>query len=97
MVRGYIHSSHPSYLATFCFVCLSLLIVLPHPPDSKFDPKLMDEDTIVPLTRGSLFERVFKSLCEDSELKLYHEVAFDLTKFYTPALAVHPAIDEEHA
>jgi len=95
MVRGYIHSSHPSYLTTFVLFCLSLLIVLPHPPDSKFDPKLMDEDTTVPLTRGNLFDRVFKSLCEVSELKLYHEVPFDLAKVYTPSLAVHPAVDEE--
>lgn len=57
----------------------------------------MDEDTIVPLTRGNLFERIFKSLCEDSELKLYHKVAFDLAKVYTPSLAVHPAVDEERA
>jgi len=78
----------------FFLFCLSLLIVLPHSPDSKFDPKLIYEDTTVPLTRGNLFDRVFKSLCEDSELKLYHEVAFDLAKVYTPSLAVHPAIEE---
>jgi len=71
--------------------------VLPHPPDSKFDPKLMDEDTIVPLTGGNLFKRIFKSFCEDSELKLYHEVVFDLAKVYTPSLAVHLAVDEERA
>ena len=57
----------------------------------------MDEDTIVPLTGGNLFKRIFKSFCEDSELKLYHEVVFDLAKVYTPSLAVHLAVDEERA
>jgi len=39
MVRGYLHYCHPSYLATF-FFCLALLIVLPRPPDLKFDSKV---------------------------------------------------------
>ena len=33
--------------------------------------------------RGNLFERISKSPCEGSELKLYHDVTFDLAKVHT--------------
>ena len=37
--------------------------------------------------RGNLFERISKSPCEGSELKLYHDVTFDLAKVHTHTLA----------
>jgi len=57
----------------------------------------MDEDTRVLSTSGNLFERIFKSPCEDPELKLYHEVTFDRVKAYNLTLAVHPAVEEARA
>ena len=38
--------------------------------------------------RGNLFERISKSPCEGSELKLYHDVTFDLAKVHTHTLTV---------
>jgi len=57
----------------------------------------MDEDTRVLPTSGNLLECIFKSTCEDSELKLYLKVTFDLPKVYARSLAVHPAVDEARA
>ncbi len=57
----------------------------------------MDECTRVFPTGENLFERIFKSPCEDSALKLYHDVTLDLANVCTPSLAVHPAIDEARA
>jgi len=57
----------------------------------------MDEDTRVLPTSGNLLECIFKSTCEDSELKLYLKVTFDLPKVYALSLAVHPAVDEARA
>jgi len=48
----------------------------------------MDEDTRVLPISGNLFERIFKRPCEGSELKLYHDVTFDLAKVYILSLAV---------
>ena len=47
----------------------------------------MDEDTRVLPISGNLCERIFKSHCDSSELKLYDDVTFDLAKVWsTPSL-----------
>jgi len=71
--------SIPSYSTTIFSVLISST---DRPPSSaglearqQSDPQLMDEGTRVLPISDDLFEHISESPCEDSELKLYHEMA----------------------